>query len=187
MSRFSSIVTIIRGEGANGATKALGADSDAVILHATGESQAPVPWGAMRSFIAQARDQLGDARVERAIAPQRVLLSLALRGLEPSLSDSDSICHVGICPVDGASALGIGANVSSKFPSLTATDARRLQNGQLSGQITRNKLNRLHLQLAGTLEEHWQLSLYLCHTPRSQGGDCAVWLVDSAISQAVTF
>ena len=43
----------------------------------------------MRSFVAQARRTLGDARVEAAIVAERVVLSLALRCLNPFLSDAE--------------------------------------------------------------------------------------------------
>jgi len=79
------MITVQRGEGASDAVRTLGSHSGAVVLRA-GVSSRTAAWGALRSFIAQGRAALGNARVERALAPRRTMLSIALRGLEPSLN-----------------------------------------------------------------------------------------------------
>jgi tetratricopeptide (TPR) repeat protein len=83
------VITILHGGHAGNAVNALAAHADGIVLRAAGDWRAPVPWGALRSFIAQGRATVGNARVERAFSSRRAMLSLALRGLVPSLDETE--------------------------------------------------------------------------------------------------
>ncbi|MBZ5657771.1 MAG: tetratricopeptide repeat protein [Acidobacteriia bacterium] len=88
-ARTSSAITICRGENATAAANAAASQADAIVLRFAADTRGPVPWGAFRSYLAQGRAALGDSRVERAVSAQKVMLSLALRGLLPSLSEDE--------------------------------------------------------------------------------------------------
>ena len=49
----------------------------------------PLPWGGARVCLALLRQRAGDDAVERAVAPQRALLSLVLRRLEATLTPAE--------------------------------------------------------------------------------------------------
>jgi tetratricopeptide (TPR) repeat protein len=83
------MITILRGERAADVVNALAGHADAIVLRAAGDSRTPVPWGALRSFIAQGRAALNAERVARAVLPHHAMLSLALRGLVPFLDESE--------------------------------------------------------------------------------------------------
>ena len=88
-ARTFSAITIYRGENAAAAANAASSQAEAIVLRFAADSRAPAPWGAFRAFLAQGRAVLGDSRVERAVSGQKVMLSLALRGLLPSLSEDE--------------------------------------------------------------------------------------------------
>src|SRR5215831_9367517 len=83
------MLTILRGEYASGAANARADQSSGLVLRTAGDWRAPVPWGALRTFIAQGRATLGDERVRQAVSPRRAMLSLALRGLGILLDQSE--------------------------------------------------------------------------------------------------